>query len=285
MNSPGGVRFADQKNGFRQILADPHWLAKVLLGGFLLINPFLIAVAPAYFSGTGPAWVKAVFPWILGFNILSFWFPLGFTYEVLRRARTGRGVQLPDWEWSRLGVFAREGSVKLVIAIFTLLIPTAIWTGTIYLVFMRGFGLPATLLTLFIPPIMLFVIPFCGVACCRWLDGASVLDSALNYKENYRLSPRAVRAVPNISSPPHSSSASIRSPPRSSTPFPSARSSAFASSTPGSARSTPSQSRQRKNPSRPRASRPWHPGSRRVAAARRAAVHRAKRGQILNRKT
>ena len=38
-----------------------------------------------------------------------------------------------------------------------------------------------------IPPIMLFVIPFCGVACCRWLDGASMLDCALNYKENFRL--------------------------------------------------------------------------------------------------
>jgi hypothetical protein len=187
MNSSGGVRFADQKNGFRQILADPHWLAKVLLGGFLLINPFLVALAPAYFSGTGPGWVNAVFPWILGFNVLSFWFPLGFTYEVLRRARTGRGVQLPDWEWTRLGVFAREGSVKLVIAIFTLLIPAAIWMGTIYLIFMRVLGLPDDLLTMAVPPIMLLVIPFCGVACCRWLDGASVLNSALNYKENFRL--------------------------------------------------------------------------------------------------
>ena len=85
-------------------------------GGFLLINPFPRRAGPAYFSGLAPAWVTAVFPWILAFNVLSFWFPLGFTYEVLRRARTGRGVQLPDWEWGRLGVFAKEGAVKLTLA-------------------------------------------------------------------------------------------------------------------------------------------------------------------------
>jgi hypothetical protein len=184
LNAP---RFSDQKDGFRQILSDPHWLAKVLLGGFLLINPFLVALAPAFFSGTGPAWVRDVFPWILGFNVLSFWFPLGFTYEVLRRARTGRGIQLPDWHWNRLGVFAREGAVKLTLAIFTLLLPAALWMGAVYVLFIVLFGLPPALLTLFIPPIMLFVIPFCAVACCRWLDGASVLNCALNYKENFRL--------------------------------------------------------------------------------------------------
>ena len=181
------TRFSDQKEGFRQILSDRHWLAKVLLGGFLLINPFLVALAPAYFSGHSPEWVKAVFPWILGFNVLSFWFPLGFTYEVLRRARTGRGRQLPDWEWHRLGVFAREGAVKLTLAIFTLILPAALWMGAIYGLFTCLLGLPDDLLTMAIPPIMLFVIPFCGVACCRWLDGASVLDCALNYKENFRL--------------------------------------------------------------------------------------------------
>jgi hypothetical protein len=180
-------RFCDQKDGFRQILSDPHGLAKVLLGGFLLINPFLVALAPAYFSGRGPAWVNAVFPWILGFNVLSFWFPLGFTFEVLRRARTGRGLQLPDWQWSRLGVFAKEGAVKLTLAIFTLILPAALWMGAISFIFMRVLGLPDSLVTLAIPPIMLFVIPFCGVACCRWLDGHSVLDCALNYPENIRL--------------------------------------------------------------------------------------------------
>ncbi len=187
MNTTSATRFRDQKNGFRQILSDPHWLAKVLLGGFLLINPFLVALAPAYFSGTGPAWVREVFPWILGFNVCSFWFPLGFTYEVLRRARTGRGVQLPEWQWDVLPRFAYEGSVKLVLAIFTLLLPAALWMGACYGLFVAGLGLPPALLSIFIPPIMLFVIPFCGVACCRWLDGASVLSCALNYRENLRL--------------------------------------------------------------------------------------------------
>jgi hypothetical protein len=180
-------RFIDQKEGFRQILSDPHWLAKILLGGFLLINPFLVALAPAYFSGPGPAWVKDVFPWILAFNVLSFWFPLGFTFEVLRRARTGRGVQLPDWKWNRLTVFAREGAVKLTIAFFTLVLPAALGMGIVYRLFLRVLGLPDDLLTMAVPPIMLCVIPFCGVACCRWLDGASILSCAFNYRENFRL--------------------------------------------------------------------------------------------------
>ena len=48
--SPDVLQKAQQlaKDGFRQISSDPHWLAKVLLGGFLLINPFLVAAAPAY---------------------------------------------------------------------------------------------------------------------------------------------------------------------------------------------------------------------------------------------
>jgi hypothetical protein len=181
------ARFNDQKDGLSQILGDPHWLAKVLLTGFLLINPFLVALAPAYFSGFAPTWVGKVFPWILAFNVLSFWFPLGFSYEVLRRARTGHGPQLPDWSVDRLPVFAREGAVKLVVALFTILLPAALWMGACYTIFVRLLGLPMSLLSLFAPPAMLFLIPFCGVACCRWLDGATVLDSALNYSENIRL--------------------------------------------------------------------------------------------------
>ena len=187
MQNHNATRFNDLKEGFRQILSDPHWLAKVLLGGFLLINPFLVAFAPAYFSGHGPVWVNEVFPWILGFNILSFWFPLGFTYEVLRRARTGHGEQLPAWQWNRLSIFAKEGAVKLVIAIFTLILPAAIWMGTITYLFIKVLNLPDDMVTMAIAPIMLFVIPFCGVGCCRWLDGASVLSCALDYKENFRL--------------------------------------------------------------------------------------------------
>jgi hypothetical protein len=180
MKNLGSTRFSDQKDGFRQIMSDPRWLAKMLIGGFLLINP-------AYFSSHAPAWVARVFPWILGFNAVTFWFPLGFTFEVLRRARIGRGIQLPDWEFNRLGVFAKEGAIKLVIAVFTLILPAALWMSACYALFVAALGLPSTLLTLFLPPIMLFVIPFCGVACCRWLDGASVLGCALNYAENFRL--------------------------------------------------------------------------------------------------
>jgi len=180
-------RFREQKDGFRELLSDRHWPAKVLLGGFLLINPFLIALAPDYFGHAGPAWVARVFPWVLGFNVLSFWFPLGFTYEVLRRARTGRGVQLPDWRLNRLGTYAYEGAVKLVLAVFTLLLPAALWMGACYGLFVALLGLPASLLSMFVPPLLLGVIPFCGVACCRWLDGAPLLDCALNYAENLRM--------------------------------------------------------------------------------------------------
>ncbi len=94
---------------------------------------------------------------------------------------------MPDWQWNRLGVFAREGAVKLTLAIFTLILPTAVWMAAIYGIFVVALGLPDDLLTMAIPPIMLFVIPFCGVACCRWLDGASVLSCALDYQENFRL--------------------------------------------------------------------------------------------------
>jgi hypothetical protein len=179
-------RFREQKDGFRQVLSDPGWLPKVLIGGVLLINPLLVALAPAFFSGRG-GWVAAVFPWIFAFNVLSFWFPLGFTYEVLRRARTGEGAQLPEWRWERLGVFAHEGAVKFTIALTTLLLPAALWMGLCYGFFIQVLGLPPALLTLFLPPILLLVIPFCGVACCRWLDGVSILDAALNYPENIRL--------------------------------------------------------------------------------------------------
>ena len=178
----------------------------MLLGGFLLINPFLVALAPDYFAGHRPRLGRA------GLSVdsrlqraASFWFPLGFTYEVLRRARTGRGMQLPDWQLDRLGAFAHEGAVKLVLAIFTLLLPAAIWMGACYGSSCAVLGLPPDLLSLFVPPIMLLVIPFCGVACCRWLDGASVLDCALNYAENLRLFRQRLAGLP--ASPRLSSSA------------------------------------------------------------------------------
>lgn len=191
-------RFFDLKQGFHKILSDPYWLGKVLLGGFLLINPFLVALAPSYFAGlddptVAKPWVQAAFPWIVAFNVLTFWFPLGFTYEVLRRARSGKGAQLPEWNLTVLPRYAKEGAVKLIISIFTLLLPVGVWMGLCFGVFVYLLGLPASLLSLFLPPIMLLVIPFCGVACCRWLDGASVLDCALDYAENYRLFRRGAK--------------------------------------------------------------------------------------------
>ena len=185
-------RFSDFKNGFNCILNDKNWPWKVLLGGFLLINPFLLALAPSFFAGVGPEWVKPAFFSFLTFNVLSFWFPLGFTYEVFRRARTGQGAQLPDWKWSVLPRYAHEGAVKLVLAIMTLILPVGLWMGLCYLFFIVLLGLPAALLPLFLPPAMLMVIPYCGVACCRWLDGASVAACALDYRQNWRLLQRGL---------------------------------------------------------------------------------------------
>ncbi|MDX2225939.1 MAG: hypothetical protein SFY92_02395 [Verrucomicrobiae bacterium] len=183
--------FNDIKRGFRTLLADPRWFPKILLAGFLLINPFLLAFAPAYFAyratGHGPAWIEPAFYGCLAFNVLSFWFPLGFTFEVLRRARTGSGPQLPDWNWRVLPRYAREGAVKLFLSIFTLLLPVGLWTLFCHTVFIRLLNLPDGLLMLFIQPVFLLVIPFCGIACCRWLDGGGLIPCALNYAENIRL--------------------------------------------------------------------------------------------------
>jgi len=184
--------FVDIRKGLHAVLTDRRWPAKILLGGFLLINPFLLALAPAYFSGLSDPdqvipWVETIFPYILAFNVLSFWFPLGFTFEVLRRARCGEGRQLPDWSFALLPRYAREGAVKLIISIFTLILPVGCWMGLCTLVFCIGLDLPLSMLSLFLPVILLFVIPYCGVACCRWLDGASVVNCALDYRANWRI--------------------------------------------------------------------------------------------------
>jgi hypothetical protein len=67
------------------------------------------------------------------------------------------------------------------------LIPVGIWMGLCTYVFVNLLGLPDDILSMFVPPIMLLVIPFCGVACCRWLDGEGVISCALNYPKNIRL--------------------------------------------------------------------------------------------------
>mgnify|MGYP000870998827 CR=1 FL=1 len=184
--------FEDLKKGFRTIIADPWWWLKILLAGFLLINPLLIILGikmlgNAEAGHTSESWEMPVFFGALAFNVLSFWFPLGFTYEVLRRARFATAAQLPDWGLDKWGTYAVEGSVKLVIAIFTLLLPVGIWMGMCLLIFVKLLGGSTAFLSMMYAPAMLVAIPFCGVACCRWLDGAGVLDAALNYKRNLEI--------------------------------------------------------------------------------------------------
>ena len=180
--------FPDLKKGFQTIFTDKLWLNKILFGGFLLINPFLIILGLILISpGKKSDLLIPLFYGTLAFNVFTFFLPLGFTYEVLRRARTGSAPQLPDWNSAVLSRYAKEGAVKLIIAITTLLLPIGIWIGICHFIFIQMLGLSPSLLNLFYPPALLFGVPFCGVACCRWLDGASVLDSALNYSKNWTI--------------------------------------------------------------------------------------------------
>ncbi|MGD9897408.1 MAG: hypothetical protein AB7T14_10090 [Candidatus Methylacidiphilaceae bacterium] len=180
----GGSRFQDIRGGFATLFADRFWFAKVFLGGFLLINPFLLSLAPNSFGRL--AQHKSLLFSLLAINVASFWFALGFTYEVLRRARFGRG-QLPEWSWRVLGQYLREGAVKFAISLSTLLLPLSVWVAACYGLFIHLLGLPLHLLSLFVPLGSWLVVPFCAVACCRWLDGVSVSACALDYRENFRL--------------------------------------------------------------------------------------------------
>jgi hypothetical protein len=183
------MRFRDLKEGFGQIFADKNWFWKVLLGGFLLINPLMLGLLPVFLSGEGADWVPNAFFALLALNVITFWFPLGFTYEVLRRARSGQGTQLPSWNFQVLPRYAKEGAVKLVLAITTLLLPIGVWMGlwSMMVSAVVPLDFQGPIMGLLTAPILWLVIPFCGVACCRWLDGASVLSCAFNYAENIRL--------------------------------------------------------------------------------------------------
>ncbi|WP_020494420.1 hypothetical protein [Verrucomicrobium sp. 3C] len=176
--------FRDIRAGFATLFADRFWLPKVIFGGILLINPVLLAVAPDWFGG----WTQHKFLslGLLLANASSFWFALGFTYEVLRRARFGGG-QLPEWSGRVLKQYLREGAVKFTISLTTLLLPLFVWVAACYGLFIRLLGLPSNLLSVFIPFGSWFAVPFCAVACCRWLDGASVSACALDYRETFRL--------------------------------------------------------------------------------------------------
>ncbi|VVM07537.1 DUF4013 domain-containing protein [Methylacidimicrobium tartarophylax] len=176
--------FCDIRAGFARLFSDRFWFPKIVLGGILLINPVLLSVAPKWIGG----WTQHKFLsfGLLIVNVCSFWFALGFTYEVLRRARFG-GRQLPEWSSRVLGQYLREGAVKFAISLTTLLLPLFLWMAACYGLFIRLLGLPSNLLSVFIPFGTWFAVPFCAVACCRWLDGASVSSCALDYRENFRL--------------------------------------------------------------------------------------------------
>ncbi|MDD4933224.1 MAG: DUF4013 domain-containing protein [Methylacidiphilaceae bacterium] len=176
--------FRDIRTGFATLFADRFWFPKIVLGGLLLINPVLLLVLPKSIGG----WTQhqSLLLGLLITNVCSFWLALGFTYEVLRRARFGR-EQLPEWSGRVLRQYLREGAVKFTISLTTLLLPLFAWVATCYGLFVRLLGLPVNLLSLFIPFGSWLAVPFCAVACCRWLDGAAVSACALDYRENFRL--------------------------------------------------------------------------------------------------
>lgn len=176
--------FLDIRAGFITLFADRFWFPKIFLGGLLLINPFLLALAPKRIGEFTQH--KVLLFSLLALNICSFWFALGFTYEVLRRARFGK-PQLPEWKFSVVGQYLREGAVKFAISLSTLLLPLFAWVAFSYGFFIQFLGLPRNLLSLFIPFGSWLVVPFCAVACCRWLDGASVSACALDHRETFRL--------------------------------------------------------------------------------------------------
>lgn len=180
----GGAYFRDIRAGFATLFADRFWFLKIFLGGFLLINPVLLSLAPRLTGGF--AQHRSLLLAFLAVNVSSFWFSLGFTYEVLRRARFG-GRQLPEWNFRVLGRYMREGAVKFTISLSTLLLPLFAWVGFCYGFFIRLLGLPPNLLSLFVPLGSWLAVPFCAVACCRWLDGASVAACALDYRETFRI--------------------------------------------------------------------------------------------------
>ncbi|MCX7803629.1 MAG: DUF4013 domain-containing protein [Planctomycetota bacterium] len=139
-HAPEG-RFRDIKTAFRAVTRDEKWLQKVLLGGFMLFLP-------------GP-----------------FLFSLGFTMEVLRRAKNApANFVLPSWDFELWPRYFREGLVKFALAIVAIIIPSLAWLGIVWLACLAT-GVPAAGLLPMALPILNFVaLPFCAVCCCRYLD-------------------------------------------------------------------------------------------------------------------
>ncbi len=174
--------FIEIKRSFEIITEDRAYVGKLLFVAILLINPLVIV---ALLNGD-----RFLLCWMAGMNLLTFWFALGYTMEVLRRARNGTiaNLGLPSWELKHWGIYAREGGVKFFIALFTLILPSGVWIAACALVF-RALGQPA-LVGMAAPFVFFFTIPLCAIACCRWLDSGDLMSSALDYRINldfYRL--------------------------------------------------------------------------------------------------
>ena len=169
--------FSEIKRSFEIIVSDRFWLVKLLFAAVLLINPLLLVAA---LNGD-----RLLLCWTAGLNLLTFWLPLGYTMEVLRRARndTIANLGLPSWDLKHWGAYVREGAVKFFIAIFTLILPSGAWIAACGLVF-NALGRPA-LTGMAAPFIFFFTIPLCAVGCCRWLDSRDLMSAALDYRVNF----------------------------------------------------------------------------------------------------
>ncbi len=158
-------RFGDLKQAFRAVTRDSGWWWKVLIGGPLLFCP------------------------------LTFLIPMGFTMEVLRRAKTRpEAFILPDFGVGLWGRYIREGGIKFVIALGTLLAPALTWLGFTWAVALifhlsgaeRWQYFFETLLPLALPVASFVTLPFCAVGCCRYLDTGR-LGPAFDYATNIRI--------------------------------------------------------------------------------------------------
>ena len=152
-------RFGDLKRAFATVTRDRGWWWKVILGGYLLFFP------------------------------LTFLVPLGFTMEVLRRAKNDpANFILPSFAFRHWWRYAQEGAAKLVIAFGTLIVPVLLWCAFSWAVAMvvhfpgaqQWSFFFTTLLPFAGPAILFFTLPFCAVGCCRYLDTGRI-SAAFNF--------------------------------------------------------------------------------------------------------
>jgi len=158
-------RFGDLKRAFRMVTRDPGWWWKVLIVGPMVFCP------------------------------LTFLLPLGFTMEVLRRAKKNpEKFVLPGFGLALWGRYAKEGLVKLLITFGTLLAPVLAWMGFTWAVALI-FRFPGcerwqfffeTLLPFASPVAFFLTIPFCAVACCRYIETGRI-GPAFDYVANVKI--------------------------------------------------------------------------------------------------